>query len=155
MNFDEIQLLNRQNIKKRKQNIKHQQYAIKMIKKWDKYYLSKCKKYDNIIYLDGFIYLIREREFINTNEEVYKVGATVQKGTTLQLTRLKNYKKGSQLLCACRCDPIIVFEIESKIKKIFKEKFVKHGDGTEYFIGEPLKMLEIIYLVPSGRLKKV
>ena len=99
----------------------------------------------NYKYRDGFIYLIREREFLDKKMDVYKIGCTIQKTASLQLKRLKDYKKGSQLLCACRCNPEIVFDIEAKIKEIFGIKFNKHNDGTEYFIGNPNEMLKIIY----------
>lgn len=58
-------------------------------------------QYKNLMFEYGYIYLIREREFVLRNEDVYKVGGTVQKTPSLQLKRLSNYKKGSQLLCAC------------------------------------------------------
>lgn len=93
----------------------------------------------------GYIYLIREREFLLRDEDVYKVGATVQKHANLQIKRLYNYKKGSQLLCVCICDYDCVFNVESNIKQQFRKKFQKHIDGNEYFIGDPNVMLRIIY----------
>ena len=92
----------------------------------------------------GYIYLIREREFLLREEDVYKVGATVQKTSTLQLDRLKKYKKGSQLLYTRICNAGIVFRIESKIKKEFRDNFNKHIDGYEYFIGNYQEMIDII-----------
>jgi thiol-disulfide isomerase/thioredoxin len=97
------------------------------------------------IYKYGYIYLIREREFLLRGEDVYKVGATVQNFPSLQIRRLSDYKKGSQLLCTCICDYNIVFNIEKQIKELFNKKFNRHPDGTEYFIGNPNEMLKIIY----------
>lgn len=104
--------------------------------------MSKEKKLD---FKYGYIYLIREREFVNSDEHVYKIGATIQKNPSLSLTRFNSYKRQSQIICICICESPIVYDIESELKKIFKYTFVKHPDGHEYFIGDPNKMIEIIY----------
>lgn len=105
----------------------------------------------------GYIYLIREREFLLRNEDVYKLGGTIQKVPNLQIRRLKEYKKGSQLLTVCICDYKNVFDVEEKLKKIFNEKFKKHLDGTEYFIGNPTVMANIIYenMIMYGKLNNI
>jgi len=43
---------------------------------------------------EEYIYLIREREFIKTNEPIYKIGKTKQPC----LNRLYNYPKGTALI---------------------------------------------------------
>ena len=52
--------------------------------------MSICNLQDN----NEFIYLIKEREFIKNNEEIYKIGKTKQ----MALKRIKDYPKGSILL---------------------------------------------------------
>ena len=92
----------------------------------------------------GYIYLLREREFIHRNENVQKLGKTIQNTPTLRIRRLDDYKKGSQILYLCSCKPENVGYIESDLKKIFKRLFTKHSDGYEYFIGDPYQMINII-----------
>jgi hypothetical protein len=52
--------------------------------------MSICNLEDN----NEFIYLIKEREFIKNNEEIYKIGKTKQ----MALKRIKDYPKNSILL---------------------------------------------------------
>lgn len=92
----------------------------------------------------SYIYLIREREFINKNEQVYKVGRTTQeRGLTIK--RFTAYKKGSEIIFLKSVCTTQVNSIENVIKKLFNEKFKKHNDGTEYFIGYPNEMCKIIF----------
>jgi len=88
---------------------------------------------------DGYIYLIQEREFIKTNEDVYKIGKTRQKG----ISRFKQYPKGSDLLyhrACCNCDII-----ECKIIQVFKTKYIQKREyGIEYFEGNYESMCDDI-----------
>lgn len=93
----------------------------------------------------GYIYLIREREFFNNNVPVYKVGMTIQKTASCALERLKDYKKGSELCTVMPVSPTHCLEIETRIKRAFRETFQKHNDGHEYFEGEPWKMIQIMF----------
>jgi len=104
---------------------------------------------------NGYLYLIREREFLLRNENVFKIGATVQQTPSLQLDRLKKYKKGSQLLYTSICNHKTVFDLETKIKKAFKKQFQKHSDGYEYFIGNPIQMIICINNILSIELNNV
>lgn len=92
----------------------------------------------------GYIYLLREREFYKRNENVYKVGRTIQKGTSLMLDRLKAYKKGSELVMIRQVHCDNVEQIETSIVKEFQKNFTKHSDGREYFIGDVNNMMDII-----------
>ena len=85
----------------------------------------------------GYIYLIREREFLDKNEKVYKHGKTCISDATLILPRLKQYKKGSELLFVMQVPIDKINIIESSITQRFKKLFDKHSDGLEYFIGDP------------------
>lgn len=95
----------------------------------------------------GYIYLIREREFFNNNVPVYKVGMTIQKTASCALERLKDYKKGSELCTVMPVNPTHCLEIETRIKRSFREAFKKHDDGYEYFEGEPWKMIQIMFRI--------
>lgn len=87
-----------------------------------------------------YIYLLQEREFIKTNENIYKIGKTKQE----HLKRFKQYPKGSRLLLQIICSNCDALELQL-IKK-FKQKFIHRGDiGAEYFEGDCVQMLQIIY----------
>jgi hypothetical protein len=94
--------------------------------------------------LFGYIYLIREREFLQGNQNVYKVGQTIQKGASLQLRRLQDYKKGSELCFVRQLQHGIAREIETKIKREFSNTLTKHPDGHEYFFGDMESMIDVI-----------
>ena len=92
----------------------------------------------------GYIYLIREREFVNSNQNVFKVGRTIQKTPTCYLERLKDYKRGSQMLSVIHVDCDDCEHIESKVKDVFNKMFKRHNDGHEYFEGDPKTMSMVI-----------
>jgi hypothetical protein len=116
------------------------------------HHLKICKKNpsnncivntDNELLTDGllnnYIYLLREREFIKTNEPVYKIGKTKQE----KLKRYNKYPKGSHLLLHISCFDCDI--IEKTILSIFKEKFIHKKDiGYEYFEGNYIDMMRII-----------
>ena len=84
------------------------------------------------------VYLLIEREFINSNTKVYKIGRTND-----CLKRIKNYPKGSKLLFTSLCDNH--YECENKIKEIFKNKYKQRTDiGLEYFEGDCNEMISDI-----------
>ena len=84
------------------------------------------------------MYMLREREFIRLNENVYKIGRTAK---TLK-ERLKNYPKGSEF---------ILFEtvndsktIENLIINMFKIRFIQKDEyGCEYFEGDKFEMIDL------------
>ncbi len=88
-----------------------------------------------------YIYLLQEREFIKTKENVYKVGMTEKENHK----RFNQYPKGSILLFQIICKNCK--NMEKNIIKQFKEKFKQRKDfGNEYFEGEYKNMIDIIYL---------
>lgn len=91
----------------------------------------------------GYIYLIREIKFVIDDEDVYKIGFTIQKTPTIYPKRLSSYGKDSELIFVRSCNAKIVNKIETKIKKIFSKTFEKHS-RAEYFAGDPEKMIDII-----------
>jgi hypothetical protein len=64
-----------------------------------------------------YIYLLQEREFIKTNENIYKIGKTKQEHNN----RLKGYPKGSVLLLQTICNNCDT--METYLVKIFNNKY--------------------------------
>lgn len=92
----------------------------------------------------GYIYLIREREFLNTNTPVFKFGMTKQSPDS-RIRRVQKYKKGSEIVMIMEVyDSSYTHRIESEIKKEFERWFKPHSDGHEYFIGCRLQMTKLI-----------
>lgn len=90
--------------------------------------------------ITSYIYLLQEREFIKTNENIYKIGKSKQEN----LKRFKQYPKGSRLLLQIICFDCDV--LETRLIKEFKKKFIHRSDiGAEYFEGNYTRMIEIIY----------
>lgn len=95
----------------------------------------------------NYIYLLQEREFIKTNEKIYKVGRTTQENSK----RFKGYPKGSVLLFQMICQDCK--SLEGKIIEHFKEKFNQRRDiGTEYFEGDYTIMIDMIYTLIKSEL---
>ena len=96
-----------------------------------------------------YIYLIQLREFIKTNEPVYKIGKTTQDG----MNRIKQYPKGSRIILFMKCKNC------HDLERIIKEKFIKkyrirRDIGSEYFEGDEEKMYwSIIYLLIKEKIK--
>jgi hypothetical protein len=79
----------------------------------------------------GFIYLIREREFLKTNENIYKIGKTIN-----IKNRMPSYPKDSRLYLCFYCTTSID-ELEKFIISLFDIKFKKRIDiGSEYYEGD-------------------
>lgn len=90
--------------------------------------------------LTNYIYLLQEREFIKTNEKVFKVGRT----SKLNHTRFNQYPKGSVLLFQTICKNSK--KMETIILKKFRKKFNPRKDiGNEYFEGDYNVMIDIIH----------
>jgi hypothetical protein len=88
-----------------------------------------------------YIYLLREREFINNNQDVYKIGRTHQELTK----RFNKYPKGSQLILHIACLDSI--KAEGELLKKFRAKFIQRTDiGSEYFEGSVEEMKDLIYM---------
>lgn len=85
----------------------------------------------------GFLYMLREREFIKTNEDIYKVGKTSQ---PCLYDRLKKYPKNSELLLAIKVPDC--HSMETKLLRSLRTKFIPRRDiGLEYFQGDPNDIL--------------
>lgn len=96
--------------------------------------LDKISKIDDVF---NYIYLLREREFIKTKENIFKIGFT----TKDILIRTNGYPKHSKLYINLP----VIGNPELKLIHIFKAKFIHRTDiGNEYFEGNVNDMLTII-----------
>jgi hypothetical protein len=83
-----------------------------------------------------YIYLLQEREFIKTNENIYKIGKSKQENTK----RISSYPKGSKLLFQIICNNCD--DLETKLINRFKQICIhKKEIGNEYFQGDCYKMI--------------
>ena len=86
-----------------------------------------------------YIYLLHEREFIKTNENIYKLGKTKQEHNNF----LKKCPKGSKLLIQIKCDNCDI--TRNNLIKYFNNKYTNRRDiGNEYFEGDMDDMKDTI-----------
>lgn len=83
--------------------------------------------------IDGYLYIVWLREFVNSQQSVYKIGRSKDISS-----RLKDYPKDSKLLyCVFTTD---IVEKESKLIHILKNEnsgvIQQTKYGTEYFLGD-------------------
>lgn len=96
-----------------------------------------------------YVYLLQEREFVNTNENVYKIGRTKQ----VNLARFRQYPKNSILYLQSFCGNCVLCEKE--IMKRFAKKYKRRSElGREYFEGDVRNMMADVYLITINSLKK-
>ncbi len=98
----------------------------------------------------NYIYLLQEREFIKTKENIYKLGMTRKEN----LERFNQYPKGSILLFQMICNNCR--DIEKILIKKFKDIFKHQKDiGNEYFEGNYNEMIDIIYSTIKNEIHKI
>lgn len=120
-----------QEVMKPELRIKPKQSIILAVKKIQNWWRSIKKNIiDAIDSSGGCVYIIHEREFINSNSNVYKVGRTMQ-----ILSRMNSYPKSSLLKQSCMVTkPVLA---EKLILQIFAKRFIRRQDvGSEYFEGK-------------------
>ena len=94
------------------------------------------------------VYLIKEREFLKTKENVIKIGKTKQSLNK----RINQYPKGSELLLQITTDDCD--NLENAIIKAFKDKYIHRKDiGNEYFEGDHEDMIETICFLRKNFIK--
>lgn len=77
----------------------------------------------------GHLYVIKEREFIKTNENILKIGKT----TSIK-NRMPAYPKNSRVVAMYYCTNI--HEVEKRLIGVFDTQFIKRTDiGHEYYEG--------------------
>jgi flagellar biosynthesis GTPase FlhF len=95
------------------------------------------KEEEEMVY--NYIYCLREREFIKTKENIYKVGKT----SSHPFKRMKAYPKGSELIILLKVEDCHV--AEGELLRNFDEKFERVKDvGREYFKGDLNEMVKEI-----------
>lgn len=100
----------------------------------------------------GHIYLLQEREFVNSNEPVYKLGHTKNIGS-----RLNGYPKGSIVHFICNCIGGMTSDNMEKIFLHYFKKLFKHriDIGQEYFEGKLFIMINLILKILSSERDKL
>ena len=91
----------------------------------------------------GYIYLLREREFIKSDENIYKVGKTIN-----YHRRFQNYPKNSHVICVMSTESMST--AERKLLKGMRDnvKLVNRKDiGREYFEGNLRQIKQIFFRV--------
>ncbi len=89
--------------------------------------------------------MYQEREFIKTNEPIFKLGRTGQEN----LTSMSKYSSGTRLMIQLICDDSII--LENKLLQIFGEKYIwQRNIGNEYFSGDHKEMIKDIYTLIHG-----
>lgn len=79
----------------------------------------------------SYVYLIREREHIRMNEEIYKLGKTTQEPNS----RLAGYPKNSEVVLYM--DVPNCHTTEKNLMNEFDERFISRRDiGREYYEGD-------------------
>jgi hypothetical protein len=87
----------------------------------------------------GFLYILREREFLKTNELIYKIGKTIN-----MRSRMPAYPKDSRLYLCFYCSSDIDV-MEKHMILVFDDIFVKRVDiGAEYYEGDIVQMLTVM-----------
>jgi len=103
----------------------------------------------------SYIYLIQEKEFYQSNKNIYKFGKVQQKADN-RIRRFVEYKRGSKILLLMECHIDSLLDIESKIRTELNIKFKPQIDGQEHFEGDCKKMIDIIYdiFMKNNKLKE-
>ena len=92
-----------------------------------------------------YVYLVIEREFVHSDQSVYKIGRSSQENNS----RIQQYPKGTQLICQLRV--MDSHFLEREIIQLFKHKYIQRSDiGREYFEGDSYHMqLDIFTLIST------
>ncbi len=114
------------------------------IPKPEKKIISKSEK--KIEYIEmtisisiNYVYLMWPKEYIRTNEPIYKTGNTITKQNHVNLQRLTSYGIGSKVLLLLECDDAL--NMERVILEKFNIEFERHVFGREFFVGDKKKMM--------------
>jgi len=93
-----------------------------------------------------YIYLLQEREFVVTQQDIFKIGKSRQNN----LGRISQYPNGTQLVMQIRCKNCDV--TERKLIALFTKNFKRRRDiGLEYFEGNYHDMVRYIFEEIEGK----
>ena len=91
-----------------------------------------------------YVYLLHEREFLNSGRQLYKIGRTSQSPND----RFDDYPKGSCVVFYLRVPDSKA--TEKAIKTAFKLKFKQDRDiGQEYFEGDVNDMIQSLFFIAT------
>ncbi len=91
-----------------------------------------------------YVYLLHEREFLNSGRPLYKIGRTSQSPND----RFDDYPKGSCVVFYLRVSDSKA--TEKAIKAAFKIKFKQDRDiGQEYFEGDVNEMIQSLFFIAT------
>jgi hypothetical protein len=97
---------------------------------------------------EGYVYIIRECDFVRLNENIYKIGRTAKINPE---DRFQKYRKGTEIIGFFKVNDSI--ECENKIIKCFSNhnNIKKMGEyGKEYFQGNKKELLnEMLQIVTN------
>lgn len=94
----------------------------------------------------GYVYIVRECDFVRLNEDIYKIGRTSKINPE---DRFQKYRKGTEIICCFYVNDSI--ECKNKIIKCFSNhanitKMTEYG--KEYFQGDKNELLnEMLQIV--------
>lgn len=92
-----------------------------------------------------YVYLIRERTAVVSDQQIYKVGRTSQPN----FERFKGYPKGYEILLHLACDDSKT--TESCVLRHFRSKYKKVDNyGSEYFEGDYRSMIKDLFMIVCG-----
>ena len=92
-----------------------------------------------------FIYLIKDKQDIDSGASIYKIGKSTQENTK----RVKSYPSGSYLLLQVACNDC--HGMETYLIKEFKKLFIL-ARGREYFEGNLFKMINLIFFIVQSEI---
>ena len=96
----------------------------------------------------NIIYLLVLRKHLFSNPPIYKVGKTIQQDFD-RFKKDKEYKKGVYILDYRVC--VNCHTAETAILKLFNQKYRKHDEGREYFIGNCVTMMDDIHHITHAQ----
>jgi len=97
----------------------------------------------------NYVYLIREREFVRTNEQTYKLGKTTQ----LPNSRLAGYPKGSEVILFI--DVQNCHLVEKNLIEQFNDLYKQKKEyGREYYEGDLNNMKRTFFTVLEKEFKE-
>ena len=95
----------------------------------------------------SYVYLLQEREFVKTSENIYKIGRTKKEN----FTRFNQYPKGSILLFQIICQNDVL--VEDLILKQFNLYFTRQPlIGREYFKGDFRIMIDMMHTIVKNKM---
>lgn len=91
--------------------------------------------------MEGYLYIIQIREFVKTNEPIYKVGRTCD-----IIRRYSQYPKSSRLLYLIPCNNLV--KQERKLLESLRNQFKNRIDiGLEYFEGSLCDIISTMFSI--------